>query len=306
MSLYCRLVPLPFSGLRCVPSTFRIPPTSLNDFDYRQAVYLLMPSSDKSVHHAVQGHNNGVAGSYVPKDGEAAQEPAHSEPVITTDDEGTELPEAEIKQSLKVAYVRCHCTIVHTIAYSFYVRPATPPVTERPSWVAFTFARHSIVTDVIISQPIGKDLTESLSDDEGNKISISKAEESKAHSDVRVHIGDNCTALTTLYLCQVDSPKDAQSAEDKGQRFDNGAPGQDEHSEKDVEQKEKPKPRDNGDDGDNSAPSGGGYTSTPKDLGEARKPGTSVRELSMRMSFPTLIPPQSGTSSGQAPGEREH
>jgi hypothetical protein len=64
-----------------------------------------MPSSDKSVHHATQGHNNAVPGSYVPKDEEKSSEPAHSEPVITTDDEGTEKPEAEIKQSLKVAYV---------------------------------------------------------------------------------------------------------------------------------------------------------------------------------------------------------
>jgi hypothetical protein len=87
-----------------------------------------------------------------------------------------------------------------------------------------------------------------------------------------------------LLFLQVDSPKDAQAAEAKGQHFDGGAPGQDEQSETDVDQKEKPKQQKDSN-SDEGKPVGGGYISTPKDLGEARKPGTSVRSLSTTLSF---------------------
>jgi hypothetical protein len=65
-----------------------------------------MPASNKATHHAAQGHNNAVPGSYIPKDGEKDAAPAKAEPVITTDDEGTEKPEAEVKDALKKSYVR--------------------------------------------------------------------------------------------------------------------------------------------------------------------------------------------------------
>jgi hypothetical protein len=58
----------------------------------------------------------------------------------------------------------------------------------------------------------------------------------------------------------VDSPKDAQAAEEKGAHFEAGAPGQDERSEADVEQKEKP-----------STESGVGQIKEPTDLGVARE-----------------------------------
>jgi hypothetical protein len=83
-----------------------------------------------------------------------------------------------------------------------------------------------------------------------------------------------CKSGTDLDL-QSDSAKESESSEKKEEdsRFDSGAPGQSEHSEQDVEQKEKPKQTDDSDEG---KPQGGGYTSSPKNLGEARKPGVSV------------------------------
>jgi hypothetical protein len=44
-------------------------------------------------------------GSEIPKDDEHSATPEKSEPVILTDDEGTEMPEAAVKDSLKIGYV---------------------------------------------------------------------------------------------------------------------------------------------------------------------------------------------------------
>jgi hypothetical protein len=85
---------------------------------------------------------------------------------------------------------------------------------------------------------------------------------------------------------QADSPKDAKSAEEKGATFDKGAPGQDEQSEGDVDQKEKPG-KDAGQGEKPNDDSGVGQIKKPTDVGDARKQTSQ------------------GTSSGQD-GQKEH
>jgi hypothetical protein len=46
-----------------------------------------------------------VPGSYVPKDGEADAHGIEHAPVVTTDDEGNEMPESAVKASMKESYV---------------------------------------------------------------------------------------------------------------------------------------------------------------------------------------------------------
>jgi hypothetical protein len=46
-----------------------------------------------------------VPGSYVPKDGEADAHKIEHAPVVTTDDEGNEMPESAVKASMKESYV---------------------------------------------------------------------------------------------------------------------------------------------------------------------------------------------------------
>lgn len=65
---------------------------------------------------------------------------------------------------------------------------------------------------------------------------------------------------------QVDSPKEAQAAEETGSKFEGGSPGQDEASHADVEQKQKPTYT-------TSGPSFG-QTKPPTDMGDMRSQTT--------------------------------
>jgi hypothetical protein len=71
--------------------------------------------------------------------------------------------------------------------------------------------------------------------------------------------------MSHLSVLQVDSPKEAQTEEEKGSKFDSGASGMDERAETHVEQKEKPKGSTEGD-SQNSV----SKIKTPTDVGEAR------------------------------------
>lgn len=99
----CRLVQHLSSVLPCVSAHSEFIRATGSQLPFAQAVYMLMPGSDKATHHAVEGHGNGSPASHVPKDSETHEEKA--EPVITTDDEGTEKSEEAVKASSKVAYV---------------------------------------------------------------------------------------------------------------------------------------------------------------------------------------------------------
>jgi hypothetical protein len=63
---------------------------------------LLSPKGKKTVHHATEGEGNGLPASVVPP--KSAEVHTETTP-ITKDDEGTEAPVEEVKESFKKAYV---------------------------------------------------------------------------------------------------------------------------------------------------------------------------------------------------------
>lgn len=93
----------------------------------------------------------------------------------------------------------------------------------------------------------------------------------------------------------MDSPKEAQSAEQKGAKFESGSPGQNEESEKDAEQKEKPNGTSGGDASSSTSAGSGSASSTvskvPTEMGDARtqtKVGNKgyIMQLCQRLTTP--------------------